>query len=188
MEDYDFYNSDPQTINDLLAKMPQLGYEDLNVLEPCAGLGVLGDRYASLTGNRVTMVDIKARRQDIIEANYMDYDAYNRFDLIITNFPYKEATSDNPRGFSELLNKAFNDVKLNGYVCSLQRLTHLESKKRYEKIYGRRPPQQVFIYSHRLKCFKDKSLVNTTVPYCWAVWHKDENGFFTKETKLDWIY
>lgn len=189
--DYDFYSTDPQAVNDLLAKFPQFKERGLNVLEPCAGIGTLADRYISLTGNEVTMTDIVSRRQDIIEIDYMDYEAYNRFDLIITNFPFKEATKDCPRGFSELLNKALNDIRPGGYVCSFQRLLQLESKKRYEKIYGRRRPSQILVYSHRMKCFKngDKNQIhNNAIAYSWAIWHKDEEGFFTDETKLDWIY
>lgn len=186
--DLDFYNTDPSVVNDLLTILPQLKNRDLKVLEPCAGEGILADRFTFLTKNKVDMYDIKSRREDIIEKDYMELDAYNKYDVIITNFPFKEATSSNPIGFSELLNKALNDVKAGGYVCSFQRLTSLESKRRYQKTWCRRPPNCVYVYSHRLKHTKDNKLCHTNDAYCWCIFHKDETGHFASETKLKWIY
>lgn len=189
--EYDFYSSDPQAVNDLLAKMPELGKRGLKVLEPCAGIGTIADRYTTITKNEVDMYDIVQRRDDIICSDYMDVDAFGKYDLIITNFPYKNATKTNPIGFNQLLNKALNDVKPGGYVASFQKLLQLESKKRYEEIYGRRKPEIIWVYSHRMKCFKNgdiSQIANSAVAYSWVVWHKDMDGFFSKDTRLDWIY
>ena len=189
--DWDYYSTDQQAINDLLAKMPILRSNDWKALEPCAGGGHLADRYEQLTHNKMDMYDICARREDIGEMDYMKLDCKDKYNLIISNFPYKEGTSKAPNGFSELLNKALNDVAPGGYVCSFQRLLQLESKKRYEKIYGKRKPEKIFVYSHRMKCYANGNIdnaVNSAIAYCWMVWHKDENGFFSKTTELDWIY
>lgn len=162
--------------------MPDLGKKGLHVLEPCAGAGILADRYSSKTGNKVIKSDIQSRRADIQEIDYMKLESYNLYDLIITNFPYND--------YNRLVRKALNDVKINGYVAVLSRLSILESKQRYEQIYGHRKPEKILIFSRRLKCFKDKSadLIHTDKPFIWIIWHKDEQGFFSKETKLEWIY
>lgn len=188
--DYDFYTTDPIAINDLLVKMPELRQKGLKVLEPCAGIGFLADRYTFLTNNKVDMYDIVKRREDIIEMDYMELNCKNKYDLIITNFPHKKAIKNRTYGFSELLNKALIDIKPNGYVCSFQRLSQLESKERYEKIYSKCPPSQIFVYSRRLKCFKEKmdDICNTSICYSWAIWHKKLDGSFDKDTKLSWIY
>lgn len=189
--DWDFYATDPQCVNDLLSKAPQLGQKGLEVLEPCAGIGTLADRYTELTDNIVDMYDICARREDIGESNYMDLNCKDQYDLILTNFPYAEATRANPIGFTQLLLKALSDVKPGGYVCSFQRLLQLESKKRFENIYCKRKPETIYVYSHRVACYENGDFskkVSSAVAYCWVIWHKDENGFFSKETKLDWIY
>lgn len=189
--DWDFYATDPQAVNDLLAKMPELGEKGLKVLEPCAGIGTLADRYTTITKNEVDMYDICARREDIIEMDYMKLDCKNKYDLILTNFPYQEATAKQPVGFTQLLNKALNDIKPGGYVCSFQRLLQLESKKRYEGIYGKRPPSRIWVYSHRVACYENGDLnkkMSSAIAYCWVVWHKDMDGFFSKNTILDWIY
>lgn len=189
--EWDFYSTDKQAVNDLLGKIPQLGERGLKVLEPAAGIGSIADRYKLITKNDVDMYDIVSRREDILECDYMKLDAYNKYDLIITNFPYKNATKASPIGFSQLINKALNDIKPGGYVASFQKLLQLESKSRYEEIYGKKKPEWIFVYSHRMKCYKngdEKEVYNSAVAYSWVVWHKDENGFFSKETKLDWIY
>lgn len=77
------------------------------------------------------------------------------------------------------------------YLCSFEKLKFLESKSRYEKIFGKQQPEQVLIYSHRVEQFRDEQLynkINNSIAYCWVVWYRDEKGFFSKETKLDWIY
>jgi len=48
----------------------------------------------------------------------MKLDSKDRYDVIITNFPYKMATRSNPIGFTQLLKKALQDIKPGGYVCS----------------------------------------------------------------------
>ena len=189
--EYDFFATDPQAVNDLLTKMPELKQQGLKVLEPCAGGGAIADRYSKLTGNQVDMYDICSRREDIIEMDYMNLECKDKYDIIITNFPYKEATLKEPIGFSQLLLKALHDIKPGGYVCSFQRLLQLESKKRYEKIYGRYKPLKIFVYSHRMNCFKNGDFSkkeNSAVAYSWVVYQKDSNGFFKNKTELDWIY
>ena len=189
--DYDFYATSPQAVNDLLAKMPELGEKGLKVLEPCAGIGTLADRYTELSGNPVDMWDICARREDIGESDYMKLDCKGQYDLIITNFPFRESTAKEPIGFTQLLLKALSDVKPGGYVCSFQRLLQLESKKRFENIYSKRKPEKIYVYSHRVACYSNGDFtkkISSAVAYCWVIWHKDENGFFSKETMLDWIY
>lgn len=187
---YDFYATNPIAINHLLIKMPQLK-ECKFVLEPCAGIGTLADRFTQITGTPVDMYDIVSRRNDIKECDYMELKCKNAYDLIITNFPYKEGTKKDPVGFSELLIKTLKDVMPGGYVCSFQRLLQLESMKRYERLYSLYKPEIIYVYSFRMKCFINGNMnqeYSSAVAYSWAVWHKDLNGDFSKETKLDWIY
>lgn len=87
--------------------------------------------------------------------------------------------------------KKIKSMPRNSYLCSFEKLRFLESKSRYEKIFGKLRPQKIFVYSHRIASFTDKKLqnkINNTTAYCWLIWYRDENGFFNKETKLEWIY
>lgn len=170
--------------------MPELKLCE-NVLEPAAGNGIVADRFKELTGKNVDMYDIVSRRSDIIEQDYLELDCAGKYDLIITNFPYSEKDKNHPIGFSELINKALKDLKPGGYFCSFQRLLHLESQKRFEKIYSWAKPERVYVYAFRINCFSNGDLnqkVAGAVAYTWTVWHKDENGEFSKNTTLDWIY
>ena len=186
----DFYSTDPRTVNDLLQVMPELK-NSKRVLEPCAGIGTIADKFTELTGIKVDMSDILSRRNDITQIDYMDLDCAGAYDLIITNFPYKNSTAKNPIGFAELLVKALKDVAPGGYVCSFQRLLSLESKKRYEQIYSKYKPEKIYVYSHRMQCYADGDMskkINSSIAYAWFVYHKGLDGKFSKVTTLDWIY
>ena len=186
----DFYSTDPSAVNDLLQKMPELA-ECKRVLEPCAGVGSISDRFQFLTGIKVDCYDILSRRDDIIQMNYMYLDCAGVYDLILTNFPSKSSTAKNPIGFSELLIKALKDVAPDGYVCSFQRLLSLESKKRYEQVYSKYKPEKIYVYSHRMQCYADGDMskkINSSIAYAWFIYHKGLDGKFSQETKLDWIY
>lgn len=186
----DFYSTDPSAVNDLLQKMPELA-ECKRVLEPCAGVGSISDRFQFLTGIKVDTYDILSRREDIIQMDYINLDCAGVYDLIITNFPYKEGTAKAPIGFSQLLNKALKDVAPGGYVCSFQRLLSLESKKRYEQIYSKYKPEMIYVYSHRMSCYANGDMtkkINSSIAYAWFIYHKGLDGKFSQETKLDWIY
>lgn len=186
----DFLETDPIAVNHLLKEMPELK-QCKSVLEPCAGIGTLADRFTKMTGTPVDMYDIVSRREDINECDYMKLDCKNKYDLILTNFPYKEGTKKEPTGFSELLCKSLQDVVPGGYVCSFQRLLQLESVKRYEKIYSKYKPETIYIYAFRMKCFHNgdfNEVYQSAVAYSWVIWHKNLNGDFSKDTKLDWIH
>lgn len=185
-----FSATDPIAINHLLVKIPQLK-NCTNPLEPSAGIGTLADRFTKLTGTEVVKSDIISRREDIIECDYMELDCKNKYDLILVHFPHKEGTKKEPIGFSELIAKALKDVKPGGYVCSFQKLSQLESSKRYERLYCKYKPECVYVYSFRMNCYNNGDFTQeyaSGVAYSWVVWHKDENGEFSQETKLDWIY
>lgn len=190
----DYYSTDPNCVNDLLNKMPQLKNPNFKYLEPCAGAGAIADRFEILTGIHMDQYDICPHKEGIVQMDYMKLNCAGQYDVIITNFPYHAASKKNPIGFNQLLVKALKDIKPGGYVCSFQKLLHLESKNRYEDIYSRYKPEIVYVYVKRVKCFRNDDVnkykdMNSTICYTWTIWHKDENGFYSnKETKLDWIY
>lgn len=192
--EWDYYSTDPDCVNDLLNKEPQLVNSNFKYLEPCAGAGAIADRFEQLTKIKMDQYDIFPHKEGIIQQDYMKLNSAGQYDVIITNFPYKMATKASPIGFSQLLNKALRDIKPNGYVCSFQKLLQLESKARYEEIYARFKPEKIYVYVKRVKCYRGGDTekykdMNSTICYSWVIWHKDEKGFYSnKETKLDWIY
>lgn len=98
--------------------------------------------------------------------------------------------SPNDQDIEQKLVKLLSNTPYNTYVCSLQKINFLESKRRYNELF-RKKPQKILIYSHRIEQFKDqehKQKINSNTGYCWIIWYRDENGFFSKTTELDWIY
>lgn len=72
------------------------------------------------------MYDLIKRRNDINVANYFNLDIKDKYDLIITNPPYKKGTKTEP-GLVEMILKMLDDIKPNGYVALLLKTLHLES-------------------------------------------------------------
>lgn len=181
---------DQTCIDDLIRAYPELKQEKI-ILDPCANTSAFKNRIEQLTNNQVDYYDIDDKKVDFLHTqDYMKLRCSNKYDAIITHFPSQMATTTYPYGFTQLLNKALRDVKPNGLVCNLQKLVYLDSKNRYERIYAKYKPEQILVYSGRISMYDGTGKkTNSTIPYCWVVWRKDENGFYSnRETKLDWIY
>lgn len=184
----DFYSSDPRAASHIFSKMPEFLSAE-KIIEPCAGNGVLADQIKKITGKNVDMYDLIKRRDDINIANYFDLDIKDKYDLIITNPPYKKGTKANP-GLVEMILKMLDDVKCNGYVALLLKTLHLESQDRYNRIFSNKSPEKIFVYAPRITCYKngDMNISQGAISYSWFVWHKQENGeYLNKPTQLGWI-
>lgn len=177
---------DPIVVNDLLMRMPELGGKKERTLELNCG-GLLGQRYDTITRDNHT--EIIGLEDNATKADYMKRRAVGMYDVIIACLPPEPSSKNNPYGFNELLLKALKDVKKGGYVCSLQKITHLESQKRHEMIYGMYKPERVYIYSHRIDWVDlDKNVnVKGTSTYTWCIWHKGEDGKFSRDSMIDWV-
>lgn len=186
LPEYEYYDSDPQTINSLLTKLPRLREKGLKVLDPCAGAGIFAERFEYLTGTKVDKFDIVKRVDDVQEQDFMKLKSFDKYDVIITNFPTTSRSAT--KGFDQLLKKALVDIRRGGTVCVLTKLKMLESQKRFVNIFMKYKPTYVYVYSNRLKCTKGTELVKTDTAFCWLIFEKDQDGFFAKETKLDWIH
>jgi len=186
----DYYATDPRFINHLLEKEPWLKNPDLKILEPSAGEGVLVDRFYELTGNKMDAYDLIARRDDIIEQDYFTVNFSNKYDVILTNPPYLKDTAKTTTGLADYILKALKEVKVGGTVIMFLKTLHLESKVRYEKIFKNYPPSKLYVYASRISCYKnnDTTLPQGAISYTIFMWtNKKEDGFFDKDTKLDWI-
>lgn len=188
-EKNEFYSTDPLFINHLLEKESWLKNSELKVLEPSAGNGTLVDRFYELTGNKMDAYDLISQRDDIIEQDYFNRDFSNQYDVILTNPPYLKDTTKTTTGLAEFILKALKEIKNDGWVIMFLKTLHLESKVRYEKIFKNHPPTKLYIYADRISCYKggDFSKPQGAISYSIFMWHKDENGEFDKNTKLDWI-
>lgn len=186
-EQYDYYATDSKAIDCLLNVMPEIINTNWKYLEPCAGEGNLSDRFYELTNIKMDTYDLISRREDIIQGNFFEMDFRDKYDCIITNFPYKESTNKS-KGFSDFILKSLQEIKNNGYVISFQKLLQLESAIRYNKIYSLYPPKKIWVFADRINCYRnnDTSIKQGAICYCFCVWKK-ENNSFSGPTELDWI-
>lgn len=184
----DFYATDHRAAGHIFEAYPKLK-ECKSIVEPCAGDGTMVDAIEKIVQRKIDSFDLIPRRPDIVEQDYFKLNIKDKYDLIITNPPYRRKSKDYP-GLVELILKMLDDVQAGGYVVLLLKTLHLESQERYNKIYSTMPPERIFVYAPRISCYKnnDLSLTQGAISYSWFVWHKTENGdFLNKPVELSWI-
>ena len=170
-EKNDFYATDPIAIDKLL------NYESFNknIWECAVGMGHLSNQLVKY-GFNVFCSDIVNRGVENMQL--IDFLKTNRkFDGdIITNPPYKYC--------SEFILKALEVIPVGNKVAMFLKLTTLEGQKRYEEIYSKYPPKNVYVFSKRIECAKNgKFKGQSAVCYAWFIWEKGYKG----ETILRWI-
>lgn len=176
-EEFDYYATDPNAINELLE------YEKFgeNIWECCVGGGHLAKRLNEL-GYKVKCSDIIDRgyagteiidflkaEPKIVEGGEID---------IITNPPYKYC--------SEFILKALETINDGRKVAMFLKLTTLESQKRYDEIFSKYPPQTIYVFVKRIECAKNGDFdkySGSAVCYAWFVWEKGNYN----ETKIKWV-
>lgn len=170
---------DPQCVNDLINKVPELQNKELKILNPCAA----GQKFAEQLIQKGYQVD-QIGEEEFVKNSYKGI-----YDVILTSVPTETNARAAQLGFNQILIKMLREVKPGGMVCNFQKMAQLESKSRYEDIYMRSKPKKVLVYSKRIKEFNDERVINSTVCYNWVIWQKDLYGFYSnKMVELDWIY
>ena len=173
----DFYATDGIAIDKLLkVEKPS------NFIWECAcGAGHLSERLKEY-GYEVFSSDIIDRGyygtniKDFLTEENLDSD----FD-ILTNPPYKYA--------KEFVLKALDLVSEGRKVYMFLKLTFLEGKARFNEIFNKYPPKNIYVFSERVACAKNgqfdkiKELGGSAVAYAWFVWQKGFKG----DTIIKWI-
>ena len=98
---------------------------------------------------------------------------HREVDWIITNPPYSLATE-----FAQHSLECSKNVAL---LCKIQ---FLEGVKRY-KFFKENPPKKVYVFSSRLKIYKNGIKTNNSTMLCfaWFIWERGYKG----QTAVDWI-
>lgn len=100
---------------------------------------------------------------------------------IITNPPYKYAL--------EFILKGLDLLEEGRCMYMFLKLTFLEGKKRYKKLFEKYPPAIVYVSSERIVCAKNgdfrsiKESGGSAVAYGWFKWIKGYKG----DTQIKWI-
>jgi len=169
-ETNDYYATDPNTINALLA----VEEFDINIWEPACGEGHLSKRLIEL-GKTVISTDLIDRGYGIPNSDFINSPCAAGGADIITNPPYKYAQEFVERSIELTKNK----------VAMFLKLTFLEGQKR-KKMFAKYPPQTVYVFSQRQKCAINGDFENTgssAAAYAWFVWVRGYSG----PTQIKWI-
>lgn len=171
----DFYSTNPEAVKAILKEL----IFSKEILEPCCGNGAISK---VLTDNNhvVTNLDIEdyGYHENFTKCDFLSYNPSTPFNGdIITNPPYSLAY--------EFVEHSLDIVRKGAYVCMLLRIQFLEGKKR-QKLFKVMPPKYVYVFSSRMRCFKDgdTNVKNSSaLCLCWFVWEKG----FCGEPIVRWL-
>lgn len=176
----DFYAT-PYTTTEGFLKEFNLGNIN-SVLEPSVGMGhmakVIKEFYPNID---ITCCDIVDRGYPgTIITNFLEYDFDKKFDVVITNPPFKLA--------KEFVEKGL-DIS-NKYVIMTLKVQFLESISRKEFLKNS-PLKYVYVHSERQSCMRDGEEINpntgkkwsSALLLCWFVWEVGYEG----EPIIRWI-
>lgn len=139
---------------------------DGKILDCCAG----GDHdnymsYPKALDNsgftNVDTIDIREDSKANIKTDYLKYDCKNKFDCIITNPPFNISL--------DIIKKALDDVKDNGFVIMLLRLNYFGGKVRKE-FWDNNLAKYAYVHSKRMSFTGGNK--TDSIEYMHCVWQK----------------
>lgn len=146
------------------------------ILDPCAG-GDINNHPMSYPEalkrcgyTNIDTIDIREDSLANIKGDYLKMDCKDKYNIIITNPPFNIAR--------EIIEKALDDVKEDGFVIMLVRLNFFGSKARRD-MWERQMPKYSFVHSKRLS-FTDDGKTDS-IEYQHLVFQK---GFYPEFTQL----
>lgn len=113
----------------------------------------------------VDTLDIRDDSLAEIKADYFTYNCKNKYDIIITNPPFKYA--------KEFILKALDDVKEDGWVIFLLRLNFFGSKSR-KFIWDNAMPVYTYVHHQRMSFRNDGK--TDSIEYCHMCFKKFSNN------------
>ncbi|HBF7929072.1 TPA: class I SAM-dependent methyltransferase [Clostridioides difficile] len=148
----------------------------IRILDPCSG----GDNTNPMSyptaiqefSNQeiaIDTVDIRYDSRANLKKDYLEFHSNEKYDVIITNPPFSVSL--------DIINKALNDVKEDGFVIMLLRLNYLGGKIRQE-LWKNNMPKYIFVHNRRMSFTDDKK--TDSIEYAHFVWQKGYNPNFSK--------
>lgn len=144
----DYYVTPVDKINEFLKEFTKIEgniFENSKILDPCAGGDELHEmsypKALSQYINKIDTIDIREDSLADIKGSYLDIDCKNKYDVIITNPPFNISL--------DIIKKALDDVKDNGYVIMLLRLNYFGSKAR-KPFWKNIMAKYTFVHSKRI--------------------------------------
>lgn len=170
----DYYVTPIDKIVEFLNEFEQVESLDKNmkILDNCSGGDVnhpmsYPEALKQQGFNNIHTLDIREDSLAQIKDDYLHIDCKNTYDMIITNPPFNISL--------DIIKKALDDVKDNGYVVMLLRLNYLEGKTRKE-FWKNNMAKYIFVHSKRMS-FTDDGKTDS-IAYAHYVWQKGYNTNF----------
>lgn len=159
----DFYPTPPNATKELLKRISLSG----SIWECACGDGAI----SKLLPKHTISTDLIYRGYGTGGIDFLS--TSKKVDWIITNPPYKYATEF-----------AKHALECSNNVAFLLKIQFLEGVKRYS-FFQENPPKKVYVFSSRLKIYKNGIKQNNSTMMCfaWFIWEKGFKG----ETTIDWI-
>ena len=187
-EEKDYYATPTDEVLNILNTL-NFDFTGQTILEPCIGGGhmALGiNQYIEENGQfhvRRIGTDVQDRgfEDSYWETGYgFDFLAddypHDKVDVIIMNPPYSILEPFLIRAIEIAQDK----------LIVLCRMQVLEGEGRYNKIFTKTPPSDIYQYVDRIQCWKngDKPTGSSAQGYCWVVWDKND---IPEHPRLHWI-
>lgn len=168
----DYYRT-PEWAVDAILDREELGAD---ILDPCAGDGIMGRCIAKQYKYPVVQQDIADRGCNARIINFLEDEGY-AYDSVIMNPPFKYS--------EQFVRKALDQTKLfGGKVLCLSRLSLLETQALL-KLFTEFPPARVYVFSKRVNFFDPEgNEIQSASATCWVVWDWTIMG---NPTELKWI-
>jgi len=106
-------------------------------------------------------LDIREDSLADVHTDYLSYTCKDKYDMIITNPPFNIA--------QQVITKAFNDVKDNGFVCMLLRLNYYGSRDRFN-FWKHNMSKYTIVHHKRMSFTEDRK--TDSIEYMHCVWQK----------------
>jgi hypothetical protein len=126
-------------------------------------------KQIGINPKNITTIDIRNDSLTEIKGDYLKLDCKNKYDVVVTNPPFNLAR--------EIIEKALDDVKDNGFVIMLLRLNFFGGKLRKD-MWDKQMPKYAFVH-HRRMSFTDDGKTDS-IEYCHMVWQRGCCPEFTK--------
>ena len=170
-EKYDFYAT-PKEATELFLKHHDLGYAN-SFLEPACGMGHISDVLKkNFPHAEVASFDLIDRGYGIGGVDYLTKNFGRKFDVVITNPPFKHA--------QEFIEKGLQDSKKS--VIMFAKIQFLETVKRAE-LFKNTHLKYVYVHSKRVSPMRGGKPLNeegkpwsSAMCFCWFVWEHGYEG------------
>ena len=194
-EALDYYATPPEEVTNILEK---LGFQHditYQFLEPCCGGGHMVEGILRYIDNPIIVAtDVKKRENSFLTSHLekgVIYKYGQEYDFLSDNYEVKESNFVimNPpfKVATPFILHGLNIAK--DMLIVFGRTKLVESKGRYEEIFSKYPPTDIYQYIDRVACAKNGDFDNTNgiEAHAWFVWNKHEM-IDNYETKFHWIW